>query len=289
LVTIHIYQTSGAPKMPEIIANGITTYYESTGAGRPIVFIHGGLVSHKMWSPQVDNFSKKYTVVTYDLRGHGRTGGSALKKYTFELLADDLKALIDALGLKKPIICGLSLGGMVAQAFAVRHPELLDALILSDTAASSALTPFEKLQAYTLGWSLLPSMRIMGVKNFVSYAFWMAKLTRGEKWLGLNEEVREYVRAEMLSLDKEEMIKIYRLILDFRLQDLASIEVPVLVTNGEFESRSVFSHTELMKSLIKDCTTAVIPGAGHTSSLENPAAFNEALEEFLADAPKGLW
>jgi pimeloyl-ACP methyl ester carboxylesterase len=259
----------------------IEHYYEEKGQGEPIVFVHGGLVSHRMWKPQVEHFSGRYRTITYDIRGHGLTGGSIRKDYTVELFADDLRALLDALSIDRPIICGLSLGGMIAQAFATRYPDRLKALVLSDTAISAVMTPLDKLQTYTLGWSLLPAIRIMGVNNFVAYAFWMAKLTRGDKWLGLNQDVRDYVRKEMLSISKDEMVKIYRAILKFRMQDLASVSVPTLITHGEYESGNVIGQSRLICRLIPGARMVSVPGGGHTSSMESPARYNHVVEEFL--------
>jgi pimeloyl-ACP methyl ester carboxylesterase len=268
--------------MPVAATSDICTYYEEKGEGEAIVFIHGGLVSHRMWKPQVEHFSRSYRTVAYDVRGHGLTGGSGRKDYTVELFAEDLKALLDALSIEKPVLCGLSLGGMIAQAFAARHQDRARALVLSDTAISTALTDGDKLQAYTLGWSLLPAIRLMGVKNFVAYAFWMARLTRGDRWLGLSQEVRDYVREEMLSISGEEMVKVYGAILKFRTQDLASIRAPTLITNGEFESESVMKQSRLMSRLIRGSRLATVPGGGHNSSMESPAEYNRIAGEFLA-------
>ncbi|OPY29387.1 MAG: Proline iminopeptidase [Methanocella sp. PtaU1.Bin125] len=273
--------------MPVIKTGDIEQYYEENGSGEPIVFIHGGLVSHLMWKPQVEHFSCRYRTITYDIRGHGLTGGSGRKDYTVELFAEDMRALLDALSLDRPVICGLSLGGMIAQAFATRHPDRLKALVLSDTAISTVMTPADKLQTYTLGWSLLPAIRIMGVKNFVAYAFWMAKLTRGDKWLGLNPGVRDYVRKEMLSINKDEMVKIYGAILKFRMQDLASVRVPTLITCGEFESANVTGQAGIMCRLIPDARMVSVPGGGHTSSMESPAEYNRVVEEFLNGLRRG--
>jgi pimeloyl-ACP methyl ester carboxylesterase len=102
--------------MPKIKTGDIQTYYESSGSGDPIVFIHGAWVNLRMWQPQVEYFSRSYRVITYDIRGHSETGGSARRRYSMELFADDLVALVDALKLDKLSICGISMGGMVAQA-----------------------------------------------------------------------------------------------------------------------------------------------------------------------------
>lgn len=97
------------------------THYEIEGKGEPVIFIHGGFVGSRMWRLQREYFKNNYQVITYDIRGHGKTGGSELKSYSVELFAADLKNLIEELKIAKAVICGLSLGGMIAQVFAVYY------------------------------------------------------------------------------------------------------------------------------------------------------------------------
>jgi pimeloyl-ACP methyl ester carboxylesterase len=269
--------------MPVLITNGIEQYYEITGCGTPLVFIHGGFVDSRMWEPQVKYFSERFQVLRYDLRGHGRTGGTKRDRYTVDLFADDLKALLDTLGLEPLILCGLSLGGMIAQSFAVRYTGSLIALILTDTAVSVQLTLSDKFQRYILApkWLMLAIIRWMTVPRFVDFSFKLARLTRSTGWFGQDTDTAEYVRDTMLNIPTMEYLKIYNAIYGFDLLNLAAITVPTLVLNGERESKAVFRHTDEMLKLIPNVQARVIIGAGHTSNLENPAAFNTELERFL--------
>lgn len=90
--------------MPTVATNGVDTFYERTGAGPPIVFLHGGGIDHRVWAELTRPLTDRVTVIVYDLRGHGWTGGSEHERYTIELYAEDLAALIDALELNAPII-----------------------------------------------------------------------------------------------------------------------------------------------------------------------------------------
>jgi len=143
--------------MPKIIANGVDHFYEINGQGFPLVLVHGGFVDSRMWDPQFEYFAKTYMVIRYDLRGHGKTGETSKRQYSIDLFADDLRALLDAMNLDKIILCGLSLGGMVAQSYGVRNNHRLQALILADTAVSVRLTLRDKLQRYILApkWVML--------------------------------------------------------------------------------------------------------------------------------------
>jgi len=269
--------------MPKIRTGDIETYYEIKGGGFPLVFIHGGWVSCRMWAPQVEYFSDKYKVITYDVRGHGRTGASSLKKYSFNVFADDLFALLQSLEISRPVICGLSMGGMIAQTYAVKYPDNFSALVLADTAISTALTFSDKLTKYVLGpkWLFTSLVRLMGVKRYADFAFWYAARSRSSGWVGDDRSVSDYEKEEMIQIPLNEFNKIFSALYDFELLNLSSIRQKVLVMNGEFESKAVFKHTEKMKELIPDITSVVIPGAGHTSNMQNPQAFNLSLEEFL--------
>ena len=268
--------------MPIIKLDEINVYYEINGEGTPFVFIQGAFISSTMWEKQVNYFSDIFQTIIFDIRGHGKTGPSTRKKYSVELYADDLIKLLDALKIDKPIICGISLGGMIAQVFATKYPKRLSALILADTAATITLTRWDYIMRYLVGpkWLMLLSLRMMGVHRFIRFSFWLGKFTRSKEWLG-NEEIIEYEKGEMLNLDKKEYLKIFGSLYDFKLQDLAKINVPTLVVNGEHEAKSIFKHAEKIQSLIPNCDVDVIKNAGHTSNMENPEEFNQKIANFL--------
>jgi pimeloyl-ACP methyl ester carboxylesterase len=269
--------------MSIVPANGIDQYVEQAGTGIPLVFVHGAFVDLHMWDAQFSDFSDRCRVTRYDLRGHGKTGPSDRDKYSIELLADDLIALMDALNVEKTVLCGLSLGGMIAQSFAVKYPDRLRALVLADTAVSVRLTWTDKLQRYVLfpKWAMLLTLRLMTVEQFTRFSFWLAKVTRSEAWLGQDEATRDYVRERMLAMDHHEYVKIYDAIYDFDLLDLGVIQVPTLVLNGEHESGSVLRHTQEILRRVKSARAVTVPGAGHSSNMENPDFFNREVLDFL--------
>ena len=161
--------------MPTIKIRDQDLYYELDGAGPPLVLTHGAFVDAALWDSQFQYFSKHYQVLRYDLRGHGRTGPSDLNPYTMGTFTDDLTALLDALKIETAVVCGLSLGGMIAQDFAVKNPERLRALVLADTAVSVSLTLSDKLQTYVLFpyWAMRLTIRLMTVPRFTRFSFWL--------------------------------------------------------------------------------------------------------------------
>ncbi|ARU61881.1 hypothetical protein CBW65_13195 [Tumebacillus avium] len=106
-------------------------YVSEHGTGVPVIFIHGFAGNSRTWLPQVRMFQKKFRVLLYDLRGHGKTGGSKVESYDAELYADDLAAMMKSKGITSAHICSLSMGALVAQAFAGKYPEMVRTLTLA--------------------------------------------------------------------------------------------------------------------------------------------------------------
>jgi len=269
--------------MPKTLANGLNHYYELSGEGPSFVFIHGAFGDARMWDPQWSYFSSKYTVLRYDLRGHGRTGASSLDRYTMRTYADDLVSLLDALKIDSAVVCGLSWGGGIAQTFAVRYPERLKGLVLAGSTVSMSVTLSEKLLRYVLfpRSAMLLMIRLMSVERFIQFSFWLAGLTLGRDWLNRDEHTLEYIRQGMLQIDTGEYLKIWDAIYGFDLQPLEKISCPTLVLNGEKDSRMVIRHKREILRLVPGAEARVIPAAYHAMTLEQPEAFNAELEEFL--------
>lgn len=259
--------------MPFVQTGNIQTYYEQHGeAGPPLIFIHGAGASHDMWKPQVEHFSGTYNVITYDLRGHQKSEGSD-DKYTCELFADDLHQLIDRLGLQEPVVIGLSLGGMVAQEYAVKYQSNLKGLVLSDTAVAAALTKSDKLtKAMFPSWMVKWTIRRMSDEGYANWSF---------KYFDISEDIRNYLIQEQLKLRKEELLKITDAIYSFKLLPIDTINVPTLVILGENERKAVFPHADKMVELIKNSRKVIVPSSGHVPNLENPEFFNRELDDFL--------
>jgi pimeloyl-ACP methyl ester carboxylesterase len=114
-----------------VTANGMRIYFEERGSGQPLLLLHGGFTTHADWNSQLAAWTPHFRVITPDSRGHGRTENPA-GAISYELMAQDVIALVEALGLRKPMICGYSDGACVALQIAVSAPELAAAYILMD-------------------------------------------------------------------------------------------------------------------------------------------------------------
>jgi pimeloyl-ACP methyl ester carboxylesterase len=124
--------------------NGVHLYYRTIGSGRPLILLHGGLFSSEMFGPTLPALAANHKVIAVDLQGHGRTADID-RPIDIRLMADDIAALIDHLGLDKPDIVGYSLGGGVAFFTAVKHPEKVGKLVIAGTHIRRDAIPAEML------------------------------------------------------------------------------------------------------------------------------------------------
>ncbi len=269
--------------MPELLINGLNHYYELSREGPALILIHGALGDSRLWEPQWEYFSSKYSVLRYDLRGHGRTGPSNLDRYTMDTYADDLGSLLDALGIASAVICGLSWGGGIAQTFAVRNPERLIGLVLASTTVSMSVTFGEKLRRYVLfpRSAMMLAIRMLSVERFVRFSFWLARHTLGRDWLHKDERTLAYLQQSMLQIKRNEYLKIWDAIYGFDLQPLEKINCPTLVLTGERDAKMVLRHAEELIRRIPSAEYRVLPYAYHAMTLEEPEMFNGLMEDFL--------
>ena len=267
--------------MPRTETNGIRTYYERRGSGPPIVFVHGMFMNSTQWEPQVTALADRFTTITYDVRGHGRTGGSALEAYDFDLYADDLEALLEALEVERPILCGLSMGGCIAQVYAARHPDRISGLVLADTFAASP-TP-------TSARMLFSNLRFIArLDRVVRYPTLNRVQLRVGDLLspGISGD-RERIQAVLEAgptIPHREVLKIARAMAAFPNGDvdLSRIERPTLLLHGEsLPSVMRDMHPRLAEQLTNAAVqTDVVPAAGHASNIDNPEFFTDRVRDF---------
>jgi pimeloyl-ACP methyl ester carboxylesterase len=248
-----------------------------------LVFVHGGWLSGAMWGPQVEHFVDDYRVVTVDLRGHGATGATSERDYSVELFADDLRRCLDTLDVDRPVLCGLSLGGLVAQTYAAQTPDDLAGLVLADTVESLPPVPMTQLQKQFLfpKVSIYPTFRLLGSGASFRMLLQSVRAVEGASWLALDDDVREYALAEVDRFPIEEFIKVFDALYDADPQNVDDITAPTLLLYGDHEANAVVAQNRYLARTIPDTTTTVVPDAGHLSNLDNTDVFNATVEQFL--------
>lgn len=253
---------------------------ETTGTGHPLVFIHGGWLSGRMWRPQVEHFADDYRVITVDIRGHGQTGATDTRRYSIDLFAADLRETLLSLDVDDPILCGLSLGGLVAQTYAADHD--VAGLVLADTVESLPPVPMSQLQKQFLfpKPSLYPTFRMLGSSAAFRMLLQSVRAVEGGRWLALDDDVREYAFSEVGAISSREFVKVFDALYEADSVDTAAIDAPSLLLYGDHEASAIVAQNRSLSRTL-DASVEVLPDAGHLSNLDNPERFNEVLAGFL--------
>ncbi len=239
--------------------------------GAPVLVLSSSLgTTAEMWDPQVGALAGRFRLLRYDHRGHG--GSSAPPgPYTMPDLGGDLVGLLDALGVERAALCGVSLGGMVAAFVAARHPERVEALVLACTAA--ALPPasswHERAAAVREGGSAKLADALFGR--------WFTEPFRAG-----HPEVLEEVARMLASCSSEGYAGCCEAIAATDLHDdLAAIRAPTLVIGGLLDPVCPPATILDLASGIAGAAIAVLPGAAHLASVEQPERFNAAVLDHL--------
>lgn len=265
--------------MPTLEVHDGTLAYETHGSGWPLVLLHGAWVDRDQWAPQVERFAGEFEVVTPDLRGHGE---STDEDVTVERMAEDVAALCEALGLASPVVCGLSLGGLVAQRLALDRPDLVAGLVLADTVRSVPPVPGSdatRRAMFPAGPARMTA-RLWGPG--ASFRWLLAGVeATGGRWLALDDDARAYAFDRVDAYDADGFIAVLSAFADHRTPDLAGLSAPTLVVHGDREPLPVRAQNRAMVREIPGATREVVDDAGHLSNRDAPAAFGDALEGFL--------
>src|ERR1700716_398185 len=166
--------------------NGLNLYYETHGAGRPLILLHGGLMSSEMFGPVLPLLSEHHQVIAADLQGHGRTA-DVDRPIDLRLMADDIAALIDHLGLEKPDVVGYSLGGGVALHIAAKYPAKVSRLV----AASANIRPDAIYAEMRVQQGQVNAAAAEVMKNTPMYQLYQRGRPPPEDFPGLLEKIGE--------------------------------------------------------------------------------------------------
>jgi 3-oxoadipate enol-lactonase len=256
-------------------ANGIAINYALDGpAGAPVVTLsHSLATDFSMWDPQLDALRARYRVLRYETRGHGATevpGGA----YTLDQLAEDARQLLQALGIAKTHWVGLSMGGMIGQTLALKHPELFTTLSLCDT---SSRIPAE---ARPLWADRIKIAETQGMEPLVepTLARWLTTSFRERR-----KDVVDKVATMIRSTPPRGYAGCCHAIAALDLTDrISAIKIPTFVIVGEDDLGTPVAASKVMNERIEGSELVILPSAAHLSNLEQPQAFTKALTAFLA-------
>jgi 3-oxoadipate enol-lactonase len=255
--------------------NGINIDYRDTGSGVPVVFIHAFPLNQTMWDDQAAELSRRFRVITLDLRGFGQSDVPE-GPYWMAQMASDVRSLMAALQFDRPVLVGLSMGGYIALSFYRNFPDAARALVLSDTRAAS-----DNDEARQRRLSMAERAES---GELVQIAEEMTRVLLGPTTLSSKPGVVDRVRELVLSNNSKGIAAAQRGMAarPDSMAMLADIKRPVLVIGGKEDSLSPPAVAEAMQARITQARLRIIDDAGHLPNIEQPEAFNAALEQFIA-------
>lgn len=260
-------------------------WYDDRGSGPPLVFLHGAWMSGDAWAEQASHFADEYRVIRPDLRGHGRTGPTDRRRYSVELFVDDLEALLAHLEVEAPVICGLSLGNIITQAYLDRHPETPAAAVLGGPVRSlpPVAIPRAVKRLSPVSAGIATSLSLRGSKATFRGMLRSIRATTGRPWIAADPAVRRRAIDAAGEVSRAEFQKIFHALYRFEPPDLSHVRSPTLAIHGVDESPFVIRQGRQLARAIDGGSIAAVPDAAHLVNLDNPPAFNDRLAGFLAD------
>jgi pimeloyl-ACP methyl ester carboxylesterase len=264
--------------MPEVTVNGVRLHYDEAGSGpETIVFSHSYLLDSRHFAPQMEFFRDKKRCLAFDHRGHGRSQATA-NGYDLENLYQDAVEFIQATGAAPCHFIGLSTGGFIGLRLALRRPELLNKLVLMDTSADPE--PAENLGQYKL---MMRVVRLLGwwpVIGRVMPIFFTKEFLKDPD----RQDQVAFFKSIIKGQDRRAMVKFGQGIFSRQgvYDEIDRIQTPTLVLVGEQDQATTPDKAQRIADKIPGARLTTIPRSGHISPIENPAAVNAAIEEWLA-------
>ena len=259
-----------------IEVNGIRFNAAITGKldGPVVVLSHSLCTNIAMWDEQLADIEPHFRILRYDSRGHGASDAPK-GAYTLDQLADDAIGVLDFLGIEKVNWVGLSMGGMVGQSIALRHPQRLQKLVLASTAAVMG----DQLQPV---WQdRISRARSMGMSSLVAEIL--------ERWfspdfLDADSLPVQRIRQQVLSTPVNGFVGCCEAIrhLDY-LERITAIDMPTLIIVGEDDPGTPVAFSEAIHARVSGSQLCIIPAARHLCNIEKQRDFNNRLLEFLSD------
>lgn len=268
--------------MPTIELNGTRLYYEDTGTGdETILFSHGLLWDRRLFGPQVEALRSDYRCIAYDHRGQGRSAVPTESTIPIDLLALDAVALIEKLDLGAVHFVGLSMGGFVGMRVAVWRPDLVRSLSLLETSADPE--PRKNVPRYkalnlvvAVAGPKAVASRVMPIMFGKTFLEDPERAAERDHWRGIIEGNAKTITKSVNGVLQRPSIA----------DHLPEIQAPTLVVVGDEDVATTPAKAQRLVAGIPGARLVTIPGAGHSSTIEQPQPVIAALRGFLADLPR---
>lgn len=266
--------------MPTARINDIDIYYEEHGSGEPLLLIMGWGGNATTWNPQLPGLAERYHVIAFDNRGVGRTSAPD-EPYTIRQMAADTLGLLDALGVPKAHVFGISMGGMVAQELALAHPERVGTLVLGCTSpGGSRAAGFDYLQKEITNFHDAVGNGgpdLAWFSEFLKRLWTDAALTRSDPHL--QDFVLSLIRFPPTPQGLRNQAGAVSAHDTF--DRLHQIRLPTLVITGDKDELIDFENSFVLAERIPDAELRIFAGLKHAFHLEEPQLVNSVIIEFI--------
>ncbi|HSB72518.1 MAG TPA: alpha/beta hydrolase [Candidatus Methylomirabilis sp.] len=266
--------------MPVAATNGITSYYETWGAGPPLVLLHNDALDLGVWQRLLSHLAGRWRVIAYDRRGHGQSEvPSPDAPYTVPVLAEDLRALLDALAVRSARLFGCSGGANAALAFTLAYPDRVSHLILAEPPVMGLRQQHPIETGGLTSEVMARTMREGGVEAGLEY--WFRSVLPAAKARAL---LRGRYRSLLLSRPPWLLEAIIRAAEAFNpAARLPAVRQPVLLVQGGKTHPHFSSVLDVLEPLLPTARRLVLPGADHAGLLVPSGTLIEAVRSFLSD------
>ena len=273
--------------MPFLSSGGLRLYYEETGAGPPIVFVHEFSGDHRSWEPQVRELGRRHRCITFAARGYEPSDvPEEPAVYSQDHAVADVLAVLDHLGLDQAHLCGLSMGGYTALHVGLRHPDRVRSLAIGGVGYGATRDDGWKADVEHLAdfYETDPVGAATSHGSAPGHVPFMLKDPRG--WAEFLEQLKGHsARGSAFTMRGVQGRRPNLLDLE---SELGALAVPLLVMCGD-EDDQCLEPSLFVKRAAPMCGLAVIPRSGHTLNLEEPGAFNDLVSSFVASVEAGAW
>ena len=270
--------------------DGVRLYYEETGSGRPVIFVHEFAGDLRSWEPQMRHFGKRYRAVAYNARGFPPSDvPEQASSYSQARAADDILAVLETIGEDRAHVVGLSMGGFATLHFGLRHHRRALSLCIGGCGYGAEL---DKRDAFRAEADVIANaLRTSDMQAFADrYAFGPTRVQFENKDPRGFAEFRQMLSEHsavgsantQLGVQKERP-SLYHLI-----EEMKDVAIPTLVITGD-EDWPCLLPGILMKQTISSAALVVIPNSGHAINIEEPDEYNRIVGDFLAQVESGRW
>jgi pimeloyl-ACP methyl ester carboxylesterase len=277
--------------MPHITTDdGVKLHYEDAGRGTPIVFVHEFAADLRGWDPQLSHFARRYRCIAYNARGYPPSDvPESFERYSQDRARDDVRAVMDALGIERAFVVGLSMGGFATLHFGMKYSARALGLVVAGCGYGAEPAEREEFQR-----SSRDNARVMLEEGMAKFA---AGYGHGPARLQLRAKDPRGFARYIQQLSEHSALGSANTMLGYQARrpslydlkaEIAGITAPLLVVAGD-EDDPTLEPGLMIKRTLPKAGLVVLPRSGHALNLEDPALFNRIVEDFFHQVESGRW